>query len=142
MNPQGILAQVSSGPNPITGTPQFIALSRLQRQPATLATELESLAYCFMHSATEYRLHWSHAVLDTPHAIDMKAAAIAWPEYFEQVVIKRTTLHQPARRLRELFSPCGHSASITIDKFLSCIMLSCIMTASVEQLLWEACHFV
>ena len=123
IEPSGITAQVSLGPNPITGTPQFIALSRLRGQPATLATELESLAYCFMYSATECRLHWSHAVLGTPHAIDMKAAAMAWPEYFEQVVIERIpaqTLHQPARRLRELFSPCGHSASITIDTFLSC----------------------
>lgn len=110
-------------PSHITGTPQFIALQRLAGNAASLATELESLCYCFLYIATDFSLHWKHAAHNEPAAIDMKAAPMAWPEHFERKVVHRikdANLHKPSRMLRALFSPARISQSADLHAFLKC----------------------
>lgn len=91
----------------ITGHPEFIALSLLHGGgPASVATELESLLYCFLWYATRDRLHWKHARRGTPSEVDSKAAVMHTERLFEDKVIARIEdrrLHKPARALRLLF---------------------------------------
>ena len=105
-----------------TATPRYIAVPRLRGQPATLATELETLGYCFMDIATDQNLHWKHAPLNSPQAIDMKLAPMACKTYFEKVVVERisvSSLKEPARQLQQLFSPCNEQPA-DLRSFVAC----------------------
>lgn len=78
---------------------------RSPRPVQNLATELESLFYTFLFSATADRLHWKHSILGS-YAFAMKYASMANADEFELKLIKRIYLHplrQVARELRSLF---------------------------------------
>ena len=115
--------QASPFANQLTGTPEFIALPRLAGQPASLATELESLVYCFLYMATDFCLHWKKAAYDTTEAYDFKAAPMGIANYFDKKIVERihdAGLHPIARKLRELISPGRVGEPANLQLFQDC----------------------
>lgn len=94
--------------NQVTGTPAYMALELLEaggrEVSQTVSTELQSLMYCFIYSATRHKLHWAHrAKID---AVDMKALPFVSNRYFESKVLSRipdVSLRSVAVKLRKLF---------------------------------------
>lgn len=110
----------------ITFTLQFVAQSRLvaQGKTADLATELESLMYCFLFVATKDQLHWKHCD-DLFTAWSAKAAAMCTARNFGDKVLPRINepeLRGVARRLQNLFDD-GSEQIVGVQTFQACFSL-------------------
>ncbi len=95
------------GKEAMTVSLQFAALCRLDDpyMAANERSELESLMYCFLFTATGNQLHWKRAAGLTT-ARDAKGYAMQVPEAFERKVLERIAdpgLKQMAVKLQQLF---------------------------------------
>ena len=123
----------------ITFSLQYVAVSRLEnpQEPASLATELESLMYCFLFAATKNQLHWKHQdSIIAAHGV--KFACMARMNLFQDKVIYRiqdSKLQQVAVRLQELFFGISMPRpAITLQTFQACFPIE---ARSATAMIWH-----